>query len=58
MFTLPLNPTVVVLLDNDGLVSKVASNVSDDVTLQITSSEREYEELRKGKPFEQQCNNN
>lgn len=53
MTPLPLNPTVVVLLDNDGLVSKVASNISDDVTLMVTSNSTEYEELRKGKPFEQ-----
>ena len=53
MFPLPLNPKVVLLLDDNDEVVGVASNVAPigELTVDVTRSERLYNDLVKGLPF-------
>jgi hypothetical protein len=57
MTPLPVNPTVVILVDgsNGGAPLRVASNVAPlpELNVVVTDNPHEYKELALGKPFEQ-----
>ncbi len=55
MIPLPMNPTVILRLNDNDEVIGVASNVAPlpELRLEVTRSQRIFDELAKGKPFNQ-----
>jgi hypothetical protein len=55
MTPLPVNPTVVVLIDEDNNVVKVASNIAPlpELTVRVLTSPQAFEDEAAGKPFNQ-----
>ena len=53
MYPLPVNPSVTILLNDDDQVVGIASNIAGqpELQVQVTRSQRIYNELAKGKPF-------
>ncbi len=54
MIPLPVNPTVVVQIDqnnNVGTIKHIASNIDKDLNVVVVNSDEEFEEASKGKPF-------
>jgi hypothetical protein len=55
MTPLPVNPTVVVLIDEDNNVVKVASNIAElpKLDVKVVYTHREFDTEAAGKPFNQ-----
>jgi hypothetical protein len=55
MTPLPSNPTVVILLNADGLVQKVASNIAllPELSVVVTQNSLAFDQEALGKPFNQ-----
>ena len=55
MIPLPTNPTVVALIDENGKVIKVASNIAElpELNVTVTKNPAEFDEAALGKPFNQ-----
>jgi len=55
MTPLPVTPAVVLLLNEQGNPTKIASNIAPvpEMQVEVARSEQEFEEKAKGKPFNQ-----
>ena len=55
MYPLPVNPTVAVLIDEDGKPVKAASNIAPlpELTVKVFTNAQEFEEEAANKPFNQ-----
>jgi hypothetical protein len=51
MTPLPVNPTVVILINEDGLLKRVATNVDAETKVVVTTDATEFETEALGKPF-------
>jgi hypothetical protein len=51
MIPLPVDPTVVVLLDDKGGVHAVKSNISPELSVVITRNAGDFENAASGRPY-------
>ncbi len=51
MIPLPVNPNVVVLLDENGNVASFATNVAPELDVKVTYSKEVFDEMSLGKSF-------
>jgi hypothetical protein len=51
MIPLTVDPTVVILTDEQGNPRRIATNVAQDVQVITTQTPDEFDELSKGRPF-------
>lgn len=52
MYPLPVNPTVAVLLNPEGKVEAIASNISDDLKVVVVKDRAAFEAEACNKPFD------